>query len=226
MLNRVSTMREISLSVGTGGRKGRSAKPPKVRQDRAETERRLIDAALDLIRRNGVLAGLNLREVAAAAGVNRGNIYHYFGSRQELLRAAIARRFQAVVSHIVSDRRGRPFVERRLRPFLGDSFQDSHLRALLVIDGDESVDPMPAYEASLRSLNQDVIDGDIDAAHDLEALQVALSALLRGYRIFREPYAKRIGTNVDDLDERVASIVGIWLKAMQRPPVSTPDRFP
>ena len=42
----------------------------------------------------------------------------------------------------------------------------------------------------------------IDRAHDLEALQVALSALLRGYRIFREPYAKRIDTDVDDLDER------------------------
>ena len=47
----------------------------KTKQNRAETERRLIDAALDLIRRNGVLAGLNLREVAAGAGVNRGNIY-------------------------------------------------------------------------------------------------------------------------------------------------------
>ena len=37
--------------------------------------------AFGLIRRNGVLAGLNLREVADRAGVNRGNIYHYFGSR-------------------------------------------------------------------------------------------------------------------------------------------------
>jgi hypothetical protein len=27
--------------------------------------------------RNGVLAGLNLREVAAEAGVNRGLVYHY-----------------------------------------------------------------------------------------------------------------------------------------------------
>jgi len=47
----------------------------KTKQNRAETERRLIDAA---------------------AGVNRGNIYPYFGSRRELLRAAINRRFEAV----------------------------------------------------------------------------------------------------------------------------------
>jgi len=193
----------------------------KTKQNRAETERRLIDSALELIRRNGVLAGLNLREVADGAGVNRGNIYHYFGSRRELLRAAIARRFEAVVESLLADRRSASFVERRLRVFRStDKIQDSQLRALLVIDGDETVDPMPRYEAALSRLRQDVIDGDIDRAHDLEALQVALSALLRGYRIFREPYAKRIDSDVDDLDERVAAIVRTWLEAMARPPAA------
>ncbi|MCP4004306.1 MAG: helix-turn-helix transcriptional regulator, partial [bacterium] len=81
----------------------------KTKQNRADTERRLIDAALDLIRRNGVLAGLNLREVADGAGVNRGNIYHYFGSRRELLRAAITRRFEAVIESLLADRRGVSF---------------------------------------------------------------------------------------------------------------------
>ncbi|MDE0887149.1 MAG: TetR/AcrR family transcriptional regulator [Myxococcota bacterium] len=191
----------------------------KTKRNRAETERRLIDVALDLIRRNGVLAGLNLREVADGAEVNRGNIYHYFGSRRELLRAAITRRFEAVVESLTADRRGVSFVERRLRPFRSaDTIHDSQLRALLVIDGDDTVDPMPRYEAALSRLRQDVIDGDIDSAHDLEALQVALSSLLRGYRIFREPYAKRIDTDVDDLDNRVAAIVRTWLEAMAKPP--------
>lgn len=70
----------------------------------------------------------------------------------------------------------------------------------------------------LGSLRQDVIDGDIDRDHDLEALQVALSALIRGYRIFREPYAKRIDIDAGDLDERVAKILRAWLEAMARPP--------
>ena len=61
---------------------------PKVKRGRANTEQKLIDVALDLIRQRGVLAGLNLKEVAEAAGVNRGNIYHYFGSRQERLTPA------------------------------------------------------------------------------------------------------------------------------------------
>jgi AcrR family transcriptional regulator len=199
----------------------------KAKQSRADTERRLIDAALDLLRRNGVLAGLNLREVADRAGVNRGNIYHYFGSRQELLRAAITRRFEAVIDSLLAELRAVPFVERRLRIFRSsDEIQDSQLRALLVIDGDETVDPMPRFDGALSQLRQDVIDGDIDRAHDLEALQVALSALSRGYRIFREPYAKRIDTDVDQLDERVAATVRTWLEAMAEPPATARSRNP
>jgi AcrR family transcriptional regulator len=194
----------------------------KTKRSRAETERRLIDVALDLILNKGVLAGLNLREVAEGAGVNRGNIYHYFGSRRELLRAAIARRFEAMAEHVVADSRGLSFVERRLRTFqLSATIHDSQLRALLVIDGDDTVDPMPRYEEMLSRLRQDVIDGDIDRGHDLEALQVALSALVRGYRIFREPFASRIDTDADDLDERVAEIVRTWLEAMAGPPAAS-----
>ncbi|MBW2315403.1 MAG: TetR/AcrR family transcriptional regulator [Deltaproteobacteria bacterium] len=194
----------------------------KTKRNRAETERRLIDVALDLILNKGVLAGLNLREVAEGAGVNRGNIYHYFGSRRELLRAAIARRFEAMAESLVADRRDLPFVERRLRAFQSSpTIHDSQLRALLVIDGDDTVDPMPRYESMLSQLRQDVIDGDIDRGHDLEALQVALSSLIRGYRIFREAYAKRIDADAGDLDERVAEIVRTWLEAMAEPPAAS-----
>ena len=196
-------------------------KETKHKRSRAETERRLIDVALEHIRNNGVLAGLNLREVAEGAGVNRGNIYHYFGSRQELLRAAINRRFEAVVDSLVASRRNIPFVARRLGTFTAsDTIRDSQLRALLVLDGDKTVDPMPKYEAALSHLRQDVIDGDIDRAHDLEALQVALSALARGYRIFRKPFAKRIGVGVNELDARVTEIARIWLEAMAQPPAA------
>ncbi len=191
----------------------------KQKRSRAETEQRLIDVALDLIRSNGVLAGLNLREVAEGAGVNRGNIYHYFGSRQELLRAAISQRFAAMTGALRAERKPRAFVERRLRAFRAKHTSgDSELRALLIIDGDDNVDPMPTYEPALSQLRQDVINGDIDRGHDLEALQVTINALLRGYRIFRVPYAKRLGIKVSELDTRVTGIIRIWLEAMARPP--------
>ena len=186
------------------------------KRDRAATEQRLIESALELIRKNGVLAGLNLREVAAGAGVNRGNIYHYFGSRQELLRTAINRRFDAVIDRLLASKRDIPFVTRRLSSITGrDRINDSQLRALLILDGDDSVDPMPQFEAAVSRLRQDVIDGDIDRAHDLEALHATLTALSRGYRIFRAPIAKRMGISAKALDERVAKVVRGWLEGMQ-----------
>ena len=92
------------------------------------------------------------------------------------------------------------------------------LRALLVLDGDNTVDPMPLYEGQLSQLRQDVIDGDIDRGQDLDALQVALSAFVRGYRIFRLPYAKRVGIEPNELDDRVNKILRTWLEAMAQPP--------
>jgi AcrR family transcriptional regulator len=173
----------------------------KQNRGRAETERRLIEVALELIQKNGVLAGLNLRQVAEGAGVNRGNIYHYFGSRQDLLRAAINRRFNAFVNAYTKSKTEAGFVARRLRAFASNASNDSNdsmLRALLVLDGDDAVDPMPLYEGQLS--------------------QVALSSFLRGYRIFRLPYAKRVGIKPNELDDRVSRILCTWLEAMKQPP--------
>jgi AcrR family transcriptional regulator len=200
---------------------------PKQKRNRAETEQRLIDVALEMIQKNGVLGGLNLREVAAAAGVNRGNIYHYFGSRQELLRGAINRQFQRVLRSLSVARQRKPFAQRRLEAFRQkESSNDSQLRALLVLDGDSSVDPMPRFESQLSELRQAVIDGDVHPDHDLEALQVALSAALRGYRIFRAPYARRMGIKVTELDHRITRAIGFWLEALPEAPKAPASQQP
>jgi len=186
--------------------------PENTKRDRSETERRLVEVALAMMEQGGVLGGLNLRKVAEAAGVNRGNIYHYFGTRRELLRSAINSQFRTLVRTLSAKRKGKPFIQRRLEAFgLSDSTKDSQLRALLVLDGDEAVDPMPNYEHQLSELRQDVIDGAVHPHHDLEVLQVVLSAMLRGYRIFRHPYARRLGISTSELDERVtATLAGVF----------------
>ncbi|WP_067181627.1 TetR/AcrR family transcriptional regulator [Microtetraspora niveoalba] len=53
----------------------------------ADTRQRLIDGAIDTIRRQGV-AGASARVIAGNAGVNQALIFYHFGSVQELLRAA------------------------------------------------------------------------------------------------------------------------------------------
>lgn len=191
----------------------------KPKRNRAETEQKLIDVALDMIQTNGILGGLNLREVAEGAGVNRANIYHYFGSRQELLRAAINKQFANVVKSLSSARKNKSFIARRLEAYRHkEMLNDSLLRAALVLDGDKTVDPIPRFEGGLSELRQDVIDGNVHPDHDLEVLQVMLSAMLRGYRIFRLPYARRLGIKVSELDDRVTKMVSFWLENLAHAP--------
>ncbi|MFT4797562.1 MAG: hypothetical protein ACJAYE_001755 [Candidatus Azotimanducaceae bacterium] len=95
---------------------------------------------------------------------------------------------------------------------------DSKLRALLVLDGDDPVDPIPFYEDGVSLLRKDVIDGDIHREHDLEALQLEFSAMLSGYRIFREPYAKRLDIDANELDERVSGIMRTFQESVVEAP--------
>jgi len=52
-----------------------------------DTRQRLIDGALEAIRRHG-LAGTSARSIAAAAGVNQALVFYHFGSVHELLKVA------------------------------------------------------------------------------------------------------------------------------------------
>lgn len=58
------------------------------------TRDRIVDAATELIARHGV-AGLNTEHVRELAGVSGSQLYHYFDSKQALLRAVITRQADA-----------------------------------------------------------------------------------------------------------------------------------
>jgi AcrR family transcriptional regulator len=52
-----------------------------------DTRRRLIEGAIETVRRNGI-AGTSARTVAAAAGVNQALVFYHFGSVADLLSEA------------------------------------------------------------------------------------------------------------------------------------------
>ncbi len=52
-----------------------------------DTKQRLIDGALDAVRRHGI-AGVSARTVAAEAGLNQALVFYHFGTVDELLAAA------------------------------------------------------------------------------------------------------------------------------------------
>jgi AcrR family transcriptional regulator len=57
-------------------------------QRRAETERRVLDAAIALIARTGSRS-VTLAQVGEAAGYSRGIVYHQFGGRERLIEAVL-----------------------------------------------------------------------------------------------------------------------------------------
>ena len=65
----------------------------------AGTKERLLNAAIDVINDQGV-KGIRIREIAAAAGVREPSVYHFFGSREGLVEAALVERFNVHLSEL------------------------------------------------------------------------------------------------------------------------------
>src|SRR5690349_14226589 len=112
----------------------------KRRPDRAWTEASLMQAALSLLKRDGVLAGLSLKDVADEAGVNRGLIHHYFGSRQTLLRSALDSEVKTLADRVGMEGYVNP-ARRGARLFRAqaDEMNLARMVMLLALDGDEEL---------------------------------------------------------------------------------------
>lgn len=82
------------------------------RRQQAEQRRaQLIDTALAVFAEKGVEAA-TVKELSEAAGVAQGLLYHYFRSKEELLRAALDRHyFLPELRRITSPDRNRPAAE-------------------------------------------------------------------------------------------------------------------
>lgn len=85
---------------------------------RAETERRVLQATLRLVARQGSGA-TSLAQVGAEAGYSRGIVTHHFGSRDELLDRA-ARYAQAVIEVPDTDAQGLERLLLTVRTYLDE----------------------------------------------------------------------------------------------------------
>lgn len=203
---------------------GRRRRP----RNAAGTRANLLAAARRLLERDGVLSGLNLREVALEAGVNRGQIYQYFGSRRSLLRAALGemteRWHQARVFH---QDRALPFAERRLAVFREalDNVTFIKLEALLALDGDEAVNLFPWLEESRRDLALDKLRGALPEGTDELAAHAATATTYLGYCVFREALARGLSVSPEELDRRITPLVKQMIEGVADPAArdSAPD---
>ncbi len=82
--------------------------------DSTATKKRLLDAAFDEFAERG-LAGARVDRIAAAASANKQAIYAYFGSKEELFRAVLEERCDAILDAV-------PFDPTDLPSFAGGLF--------------------------------------------------------------------------------------------------------
>ncbi|WP_103336731.1 TetR/AcrR family transcriptional regulator [Amycolatopsis sp. CA-126428] len=158
-------------------------------QRRAETERRVVDAAMALIARSGSRA-VTLAEVGEAAGYSRGIVYHHFGSRERLLEAVVdeAQRFDVPVY----EGDGLDYLVRIIEAYLRNVVRRTpSARAFLQLWGEAiAADPVLAplfarRDADFRQLLADVVrqgvaDGSIRPDANPAAAAVLIVALVRG----------------------------------------------
>ena len=171
---------------------------------RQDTEQSLQKAALQLLGRDGVLAGLNLRELADEAGVNRGLVYHYFGSRREILRSALRTDYRRRLQDVRSG--GSGSLRARWTHFLRTMVRHRlaiRIATLLHLDRDPELRMMPIRHETRRLLERDQACGDLPHDLDLEALHAALDALVYGYALYRERFARELRRPVRELDRGV-----------------------
>jgi len=173
-----------------------------------------MDAALAQLEQKGVLAGLNLREVADAVGITPANIYYYFGSRQGLLRAALARETHQLADP-VKQAAELDFVGRRLLMF--DAIGEHPalaLTALLALDGGPDYRPLPFLEETRTYYAGLVEAGELPADLDVDAVHLLGLAVSIGVAIYAESAGRQLGTSVDDIRSRTKAVFEQMLAAV------------
>lgn len=193
------------------------------REDRLEEPARstrdaLMDAALALLEERGVLAGLNLREVADRVGVTPANVYHLFGSRQGLLRAALTRETDRL-TEAVAEAAQLPFAARRLRVFdlIGERPQLT-LTALLALDGDPDYRPLPFLDATRAQYQAQVDKGEIAADVDIDAAHLVGLATSIALAIYGAHAARQLGVPTEELRARTRVLLERMLDSIVPPP--------
>jgi AcrR family transcriptional regulator len=189
-------------------------------QRRADTERRVIDAATELIAARGSRA-VTLGEVGRAAGYSRGIVHSHFGSREQLLEAVVRAAQQFPVPEVPG-----PGLDRLgavVRAYVANLSARTPATGAFLLLWSESIAGEPGLEAlfgerdtSFRAdlaalVRAGVDDGSVRADADPDAVAVLLLGLLRGIGM---QLASATGAEIDDaIAARTADFVTAGLRA-------------
>jgi AcrR family transcriptional regulator len=176
-----------------------------------------MEAALRLLRRDGVLAGLNISEVAKEVGVTPANVYHYFGSRQGLLRSAINHRINSEIKRMTEEARARGEMKDSTtehwfeRARSGFDFLAANpelgLAALLALDGDKEFRINPRLEEVRAVIERDKAAGYLFADLDPDVMYSLFNAAAFGFAVFGGVAARQLGLSEEEFQRRSQAVI-------------------
>jgi TetR/AcrR family transcriptional regulator, repressor for neighboring sulfatase len=173
-----------------------------------ETKQLLIDAVIRLVDRRSV-SDISVRDIAAEAGVNHGLVHRHFGSKEALVREAVARTNEALYAEMPSSIHSHwTFELFRRRPEL------ARILARCCLDGPRDVlslavpksEDLDEYVVPIRRALEKVGFG---GAIDPYVLNAAGLAALLGWVVFR-PLFEAGWKLPPDADDQMARLA-MWL---------------
>ena len=136
------------------------------------TRERILDGAREAIALHGV-AKLGMADICASAGMSRGTLYRYFGSREALLLELSRREAERFRDRVLSAAREAPTPERRLAVLLETAMQQVQehraLQRLLASDPARVLAAIRAQFTAIRGQLRDILGRDLEALAPVEA---------------------------------------------------------
>jgi len=174
---------------------------PERRNGQGDKRRLLLDAAVRVFARKGYHAA-RVGDIAEEAGVAYGLVYHYFGSKEEVLRSVFRETWRALIRTIESVEEGDDSPREQLRKvaeiLLRSWRRDPDLVRVLVLEVTRSghlageVDEIDASFAAIQKIvERGQADGsirtDLDARLASYVFYGAIDELLTGWVLGRLP---------------------------------------
>lgn len=191
-----------------------------MRSDDPQMRTRILDGTASAIGRHG-LRKLGMSDIAVAAGVSRGTLYRYFGSRDELLEALFdheRHRFQSAVNDLLSDvPAGIPRLEVHVRFVLEYLRAHPALPRLIETEPRYGLSFLEAHYPSFRNATAAILEPIVGAGggllDDLDVSLEVMSDLL--FRVLISFFLFKPSPDVEE--DALLSIISIVSALARRP---------
>ena len=193
--------------------------PSRRQLSRERTRAEILDAAWELCRRGG-LASLNLRELAAAVGMQAPSLYTHFGSKMEIYDAMFAQGYSAALAELPApvstrsraeaDRRFRDWVRMFIDFCLADTARYQLLFQRTIPGFVPSAASMELANANLGRAREGLAQLGLGAPEALDLLTSVLTGLV-DQQISNDPGGQRwVRLTEDMLDMYLAFAIRRW----------------